>query len=107
MVAQLEYGNRVKIEVQPENIVSTFSFEQLLLQRGGFLGPVTLAYETWGELNATGDNAILITHALTGNSHASDVDDPENPKAAWWTTLWYALPCDHHSGHGSCATQTD
>lgn len=87
MVAQLEYGNRVKVQVQPENTVLTFSFDQLLLQRGGQLGPVTLAYETWGELNATGDNAILITHALTGNSHAYDVEDPENPKAAWWNPL--------------------
>lgn len=87
MVAQLEYVNRLKIQVQPEDTVFTFSFDQLLLQRGGRLGPVTLAYETWGELNATGDNAVLITHALTGNSHAHDVEDPENPKAAWWNPL--------------------
>ena len=87
MVAQLDYANRLKIQVQPEDTVLTFSFDQLLLQRGGRLGPVTLAYETWGELNATGDNAVLITHALTGNSHAHNVEDPENPKAAWWNPL--------------------
>ncbi|GLV57337.1 homoserine O-acetyltransferase [Dictyobacter sp. S3.2.2.5] len=85
MVAQLEYINRIK--TQTENEVFTFTFDQLLLQRGDRLGPVTLAYETWGELNATGDNAILITHALTGSSHAHDVEDPENPKAAWWNPL--------------------
>ncbi|GCF06624.1 homoserine O-acetyltransferase MetX [Dictyobacter arantiisoli] len=86
MVAQLQYINH-KIQVKPENEVLTFTFDQLLLQRGGRLGPVTLAYETWGELNATGDNAILITHALTGSSHAHDVEDPENPKVAWWNPL--------------------
>ncbi|GCE17827.1 homoserine O-acetyltransferase MetX [Dictyobacter kobayashii] len=85
MVAQLEYVNRVK--TQTENEVLTFTFDQLLLQRGGRLGPVTLSYETWGELNETGDNAILITHALTGSSHAHDVEDPENPKAGWWNPL--------------------
>lgn len=65
----------------------TFTFEQLSLQREGQLAPVTLAYETWGVLNATGDNAILITHALTGNSHAHDVEHPDDPKAAWWNLL--------------------
>ncbi|GCE25674.1 homoserine O-acetyltransferase [Dictyobacter alpinus] len=88
MVAQLEYVQRAQTQqVQTENEVLIFTFDQLLLQRGGRLGPVTLAYETWGELNATGDNAILITHALTGSSHAHDPADPENPKAAWWNPL--------------------
>ena len=87
MVAQLEYIQRTQSQVQTENDVLTFTFDQLLLQRGGRLGPVTVAYETWGELNATGDNAILITHALTGTSHAHDAADPENPRAAWWNPL--------------------
>ena len=34
---------------------------------GGALREVTLAYETWGELNAAGENAVLIVHALTGD----------------------------------------
>ncbi len=57
----------------PTHKADTFTFEQLPLQRGGFFGPITLAYETWGTLNAEGDNAILITHALTGSAHAHDV----------------------------------
>ncbi len=49
--------------------VKTFTFDVLPLQRGGQFGPVTLAYETWGTLNAAADNVVLITHALTGDTH--------------------------------------
>jgi homoserine O-acetyltransferase/O-succinyltransferase len=63
------------------------TFDSLPLQHGGEFGPVTLAYETWGTLNSTGDNAILITHALTGSSHAYDPEQPDNPKVAWWNLL--------------------
>ncbi len=64
-----------------------YTFESLPLQRGGQLGPVTIACETWGKLNAARDNAILITHALTGSAHAHDVERPDDPKAAWWNLL--------------------
>jgi homoserine O-acetyltransferase len=59
----------------------------LPLQLGGSFGPVTLAYETWGTLNSAGDNAILLTHALTGNAHAYDPEHPDDPRAAWWNPL--------------------
>src|SRR3546814_10096631 len=36
----------------------------------GLLPDVTLAYETWGELNEARDNAIYVSHALSGDSHA-------------------------------------
>ncbi len=71
----------------PVSGVQTYTFERLPLQRGGDFGPITLAYETWGALNAEGDNAILITHALTGSAHAHDVERPDDPKAAWWNPL--------------------
>lgn len=67
--------------------VSSYTFDRLSLQRGGEFGPVTLAYETWGTLNAAADNAILITHALTGDAHAHDVEQPDSPKVAWWNPL--------------------
>lgn len=67
--------------------VSAYTFDSLTLQHGGVLSPVTLAYETWGTLNAEGDNAILITHALTGSAHAHDVELPDDPKVAWWNPL--------------------
>jgi homoserine O-acetyltransferase/O-succinyltransferase len=67
--------------------VRTYTFNSLPLQLGGQFGPVTLTYETWGTLNAAGDNAVLITHALTGNSHAHDAERPDDTKVAWWNPL--------------------
>jgi homoserine O-acetyltransferase len=67
--------------------VRTYTFDSQRLQLGGHFGPVTLAYEMWGTLNAAGDNAVLITHGLTGNSHAHDEKRPDDAKAAWWNPL--------------------
>lgn len=67
--------------------VKTFTFDALPLQLGGQFGPVTLAYETWGILNEAGDNAVLITHALTGDTHAHDAEYPQDTKVAWWNPL--------------------
>ena len=88
MVAQLErlMGGQ-PVLLSPGNQVCSFTFDRLPLQLGGFFGPVTLAYETWGTLNAEGNNAILITHALTGNSHAHDPEQPDDCKVAWWNPL--------------------
>ncbi len=73
--------------IQVPTEVATWTFNSLPLQLGGSFGPVTLAYETWGTLNSTGDNAILLTHALTGNAHAYDTARPDDPRAAWWNPL--------------------
>jgi len=62
-------------------------FDALPLQMGGSLATGTLAYETWGRLNSAGDNAILVTHALTGDAHAHDSGRPDDPRAAWWNPL--------------------
>jgi homoserine O-acetyltransferase/O-succinyltransferase len=47
------------------------------LELGGRLAEVTLAYRTWGKLNAAGDNAVVICHALTGDSLAGG-------PGGWW-----------------------
>jgi homoserine O-acetyltransferase len=57
------------------------------LERGGVLPDVTLAYETWGELNPAGDNAILVEHALTGDSHVVGAAGPGHPTPGWWDGL--------------------
>jgi len=56
----------------------------LPLDSGRELHDVTLCYETFGALNAAGDNAVLICHALTGDSHAAGKYDPGDRKPGWW-----------------------
>ncbi len=60
------------------------SFEPEL---GGALREVTLAYETWGELNETADNAVLLTHALTGDSHAAGGPSEGYRRGGWWDPM--------------------
>lgn len=51
------------------------------------LEKVEIAYETWGELNSDRSNAILVCHALTGDSHAGGRRDRHNPAGGWWKGL--------------------
>ncbi|WP_329066920.1 homoserine O-acetyltransferase MetX [Amycolatopsis sp. NBC_01480] len=59
----------------------------LALEAGGSLPSYTLAYETWGTLNSDGSNAVLIEHALTGDSHAAGPAEPGHPSPGWWDGL--------------------
>jgi homoserine O-acetyltransferase len=59
----------------------------LTLEHGETLPAVTLAYETWGELNADASNAVLVLHALTGDSHVIGHAGPGHPTAGWWGGL--------------------
>jgi homoserine O-acetyltransferase len=87
MVTQLDHNDVTGRHTNISNQVHLYAFDSLPLQRGGQFGPITVAFETWGKLNAEGDNAVLITHALTGNSHAYDNDHPDDTKVAWWNPL--------------------
>ncbi|MGC8660377.1 MAG: homoserine O-acetyltransferase MetX [Desulfomonilaceae bacterium] len=57
-------------------------FDGLRLESGLYLTPITVAYETYGELNDKKDNVILVLHALSGDAHAAGLD--ENGRAGWW-----------------------
>jgi len=76
----------------PDQFVETkyFTFalasNELVLKSGIKLGPITLAYETYGQLNADKSNAILIFHALTGDAHAAGWHkDAKTP--GWWDPM--------------------
>jgi homoserine O-acetyltransferase len=60
--------------------------EPLALDSGVSLSPFTIAYETYGELNAARSNAVLICHALTGDQYAASTQ-PHTGKPGWWTTM--------------------
>ncbi len=53
-------------------------------ESGAELPSIRLAYETWGKLSATRDNAVLVLHALTGDSHLRGPAGPGHPTAGWW-----------------------
>ena len=71
--------------------VTLFDDGPLRLELGGILSPVVVAYETWGELDRAKSNAVLIAHALTGDSHAAGPAGPGHRYPGWW---------DHSIGPG-------
>ena len=90
-----------------------FHFKQpFAMHRGGQLQELTLAWESWGELNTVRDNAILILTGLSPNAHAASSHD--DPTPGWWefmigpgkpidTDRWYVICVN---SLGSCKGST-
>ncbi len=72
-----------------------FTFDGLKLEAGGALETVTVAYETWGTLAPDASNAVLVLHALTGDSHAAGPSGPGHGDVGWWDgTIGPGCPID-------------
>lgn len=61
--------------------------EGILLESKKEFGPVTVRYETYGELNKDKSNAILIVHAFSGDAHAAGVYSDHDKYPGWWDTM--------------------
>ena len=59
---------------------------ELLLESGQKLGPITLAYETYGSLDKISSNAILVLHAFSGDAHAAGYHKGDE-KPGWWEDM--------------------
>lgn len=58
-----------------------------VLEGGGQLHDITIAFETWGTLNEDASNAVLVCHALTGDAHASGPAGDGHATPGWWDEL--------------------
>src|SRR5437868_2049410 len=65
---------------------SIVRFDSIALDNGSTLAPVDVAYETYGALNASKSNAILVLHAFSGDAHAAGIS-PESGKPGWWDNM--------------------
>jgi homoserine O-acetyltransferase/O-succinyltransferase len=71
----------------PNSLVVQFGAHRpFKMDAGVSLSPLTIAYQTYGELNASKSNAILVCHALTGDQHVANTH-PITGKAGWWHTM--------------------
>lgn len=70
--------------VVPHDFVYTKPFT---FKSGQTLPGFTIRYETYGQLNATRDNVILICHALSGDHHCAGLHTLEDRKPGWWNNL--------------------
>ncbi len=100
-------GNHANGQVQTQFLSITDEAGPFPFASGDSLDSVTLAYETWGELNADRSNAILLFHALSGNQHAAGINPgvpgldgrwTEDCHLGWWDAFigpGRALDTDH------------
>ncbi|MFZ5564316.1 MAG: homoserine O-acetyltransferase MetX [Thermodesulfobacteriota bacterium] len=61
--------------------------DPMKMESGAFLGPITIAYETFGALAPDKGNVILVAHALTGDSHAAGCYSDTDTKPGWWDIM--------------------
>jgi homoserine O-acetyltransferase len=87
-----EYTEHTKDSVSVGIIAKNyFTFAEpphaMVLESGARIAPLTLAYETYGTLAPDRRNAVLILHALSGDSHVAGVYSPQDEKPGWWDCM--------------------
>jgi homoserine O-acetyltransferase len=87
-VFELPADERLRDEREPvlpaEGDVEIVNIGALTLESGVVLDDVSIAVQRWGELSAARDNAVVVLHALTGDSHITGPAGPGHPTAGWW-----------------------
>lgn len=91
----MKVAQEAQIQSEPGSvgIVETkyFTFaeppNELLLDCGRKLGPITIAYETYGEPNADQSNVVLVVHALSGDAHVAGYHSADDKKPGWWDRM--------------------
>ncbi|ADN01734.1 homoserine O-acetyltransferase MetX [Spirochaeta thermophila] len=73
--------------VTPQDFTFGRPGEGLILESGKSFGPITIRYETYGELNRDRSNAVLILHAFSGDAHVAGFHSPDDPSPGWWDTM--------------------
>ncbi|MGE3711656.1 MAG: homoserine O-acetyltransferase, partial [Hyphomicrobiaceae bacterium] len=80
-------GSKPNEALAPSSLIVEFpASEPLRLDCEQDLAPFSIAYQTYGELNAQRSNAVLICHALTGDQHVAN-SHPTTGKPGWWETM--------------------
>lgn len=73
--------------VSPQTVTLFGPPDVLRLECGQTLGPIDVAYETYGRLNADRSNAVLICHALSGDAHVAGYHSENDRKPGWWDVM--------------------
>ncbi|GAB4284337.1 MAG: homoserine O-acetyltransferase [Deferrisomatales bacterium] len=73
--------------VTPQRAVLCEPPNELYLESGRILGPIEVAYETYGTLSPRRDNVVLVCHALSGDAHAAGLHRPDDRKPGWWDPM--------------------
>ncbi|MFA4857913.1 MAG: homoserine O-acetyltransferase, partial [Candidatus Margulisiibacteriota bacterium] len=73
-----------KLIIKPNRVTFAAPPDEMVLESGKKLGPITLVYETYGALSPAKDNAVLIFHALSGDQHVAGYHAEADEKPGWW-----------------------
>ena len=73
--------------VQTQTIRVVEADAPMSLRSGKSLGPIDVAYESYGQMTPEKDNVVLICHALSGNAHVAGYNSAEDRKPGWWDMM--------------------